>query len=68
MAQSDTRNPVGVPVVDPDSITSRGVVTRKIPLRAMVYAADGAEKPYDVYRFARNRKRYERPGHNPFGS
>lgn len=67
MAQSD-HNPVGVPVIDPDSITSRGVTTRKIPLRAMVYAAAGRELPYDVYRFAGNRKRFEYPGHNPFGS
>jgi hypothetical protein len=68
MAQSDTNNPVGVPVIDPDSISSRGVVTRVTRLRAMVYAAAGAEPPYDVYRFARNRKRFERPGHNPFDS
>jgi hypothetical protein len=34
----------------------------------MVYAADGPERPYDVYRFARNKKRYERPGHNPFST
>jgi hypothetical protein len=68
MAQSDTRNPIGVAVIDPDSITSRPVVTRVTRLRAMVYAADGPEKPYDVYRFARNKKRYERPGHNPFST
>ena len=67
MAQGDP-GPVGVPVVDPTDGPIRNPVTRTVRLRAMVYAADGAEKPYDVYRFARNRKRYERPGHNPFGS
>jgi len=67
MAQSD-RNPVGVPVIDPDTITGRPVVTRVTRIRAMVYAAAGPEQAYDVYRFARNRKRFERPGHNPFGS
>lgn len=66
MATSETNNPVGVPVIDPDTITSRPVVTRVSRLRAMVYAADGAERPYDVYRFSRNRKKFERPGHNPF--
>lgn len=68
MSQSSTRNPVGVAVIDPDSITSHPVVKRVTRLRAMVYAADGAERPYDVYRFSRNKRRFERPGHNPFGS
>jgi len=68
MRMATDNNPVGVPVVDPEDGPIRNPVTRKVRLRAMVYAADGAEKPYDVYRFARNRKRYERPGHNPFGS
>lgn len=59
-------NPVGVPVVDPSDGPNRPVIRRNVRLRAMVYAADGAERPYDVYRFSRNRKKYERPGHNPF--
>lgn len=40
--------------------------TRKVQLRALVYAMDGPEKPYDVYRFSRGKVKLERPGHNPF--
>ena len=39
---------------------------RRVSAKALVYAADGAEKPYPVYEFGRRRPRVERPRHNPF--
>lgn len=38
---------------------------RKVKLRALVFAIDGPERPYPVYRFSRATK-IERPKHNPF--
>jgi hypothetical protein len=38
---------------------------RTISIRALVFAIDGNEQPYPVYRFAR-RRFLERPHHNPF--
>lgn len=38
---------------------------RRISVRSVVLALDGAERPYDVYRFSR-RPFYERPRNNPF--
>lgn len=40
---------------------------RSINVRSMVQALDGAEKPYDVYRFSAGPK-YEKPRHNPFAN
>ena len=45
---------------------SKPVRTRKVSLRGLAYAVAGAEPKYDVYRFSNGRRRYERPGHNPF--
>jgi hypothetical protein len=39
---------------------------RKIQFKALVYAVDGAEKPYPVYQFANGKRKLERPRHNPF--
>jgi hypothetical protein len=39
---------------------------RKINVRSLVLALDGPERAYDVYRFSRGKRRFERPGHNPF--
>ena len=41
-------------------------IARKVNVRGLVIALDGKEKPYDVYRFSRNKRRFERPKHNPF--
>lgn len=38
----------------------------KISAKTLVYALDGPEKPYPVYRFSRGRTFLERPKHNPF--
>lgn len=47
-------------------IPDEAVRTRKINLRALVYATDGPEKAYPVYQFARDKRKIERPRHNPF--
>lgn len=47
-------------------IPNQKVQTRKVNVRALVFAADGPEQPYDVYRFSRGRRKFERPNHNPF--
>ncbi len=42
--------------------------TKKIvDLRSLSYALSGPEQPYPVYQFSGARRRYEYPGHNPFG-
>lgn len=46
-------------------IPTRKPVTRKISVRGLVFALDGRERPYPVYRFGR-RDLKERPNHNPF--
>lgn len=40
--------------------------TRKINLRALIYAVSGPEEPYPVYQFSAGRRKIERPQHNPF--
>jgi len=49
-------------------IPNRKVQTKKINIKALVYAVAGAEPAYPVYQFSRRRVRYERPGHNPFAT
>jgi hypothetical protein len=53
------------PPAPPVYRAGRRPVTRSISVRALVFALDGPEKPYPVYRFARKFK-LERPKHNPF--
>lgn len=44
----------------------RGKTKRKTNIRSLVLAVDGPEKAYPVYQFSKDRKKLERPRHNPF--
>jgi hypothetical protein len=44
----------------------RGKVKRKTNMRSLVLAVAGPEQPYPVYQFSKDRRKIERPRHNPF--
>jgi hypothetical protein len=46
-------------------IPTKEPTQKRIDVRGAVFALDGPEKPYDVYRFS-DRRIYEKPQHNPF--
>lgn len=50
----------------PGRHTIRRPRRRKVQMKALVYAAAGAERAYPVYSFANGRNKVERPRHNPF--
>ena len=52
-------------MAQPGKVPTKAPMVRHIDGRGLVYALDGAERPYNVYRFSGTQK-LERPNHNPF--
>lgn len=38
---------------------------KTVSIRGIVFSLAGKEQAYDVYRFARGKRKFEKPNHNP---
>jgi hypothetical protein len=53
---------------DMATIPNKKPTVKKTSWKGLVNSVAGKEQSYDVYRFSRGVRKYERPKHNPFSS